>query len=158
MTTISITELPAFIENFSKGDATTRPLGIITNVFVTSGQVLRFLVWESGGRCVDDLLIAGAERYFDAEGNLRDDISEMEQQLADGSKVNASEYLAGRVADYTEREWPILFAVHNVYTPQMGGVARYIAREAGRPLVALLPPVSDPEATYPEYDIVVCDR
>lgn len=154
MINISITELPTLIEKFSKGDATARPLGIITNDFDTKIKVLSYLELESGGRRINDLMIAGAADYFDAEGNLRSDIAEMKQLLADGSKYEAARYLASRVAEYTEREWPVLFVVHNVYTPQMAGVAHYVAQETGRPLVALLPPTNDPATTYAAYDVV----
>ncbi len=158
MTTISITELPALVGKFSQSDGSAKPLGIITNDYDTKCAVLRYLEWESGSRRISDLLISGADKYFDAEGNILPGVENMEQQLADGSKYNAAEYLASRVADYTEPKRTLFYAVHNVYTPEMGGVARYIAREAGRPLVALLPPVKDPETTYADYEVVVCDK
>lgn len=158
MTTISITELPALVGKFSQADGSAKPLGVITINNDTMSAVRRCLEEVSGSRRINDLLIAGACEYFDAEGNLLPGVENMEQQLADGSKYNAAEYLASRVADYTDSRRTILFAVHNAYIPEMGGVARYIAREAGRPLIALLPPVKDPATTYADYQVIVCDK
>lgn len=158
MTIVSFAELPAQIVKFAKSDTSDKPLGIITNDFDTKKDVIRVLETDSEFRRINNLLIAGADKYFDAEGNLREDISVMEQQLADGTKVNAAKYLASRVADYAGQSNTLLYCVHDVFTPQMGGVARYIAREVALPLVALLPPVSDPTTTYGAYDLVVCEK
>lgn len=157
MTTISINELPVLVSKFLK-DAGSRPLGIITNYYDAKDAVRSFLEMEKGSRRINNVRISQDSIFFDAEGNLLPGVNTMEQKLESGRKVNAARYLASRVSEYNSDKLTFLFAVHDVFTPQMGGLARYIARKTGRPLIALLPPVRDPESTYVHYEVVVCEK
>lgn len=131
-------EIKSLVEALANGEKrSSMPIGIISDDL---DKVKKYLENVSGAKRINNLLIAGAAQYFDGEGKLVENIGEMEQQLADGTKYNAKKYLESRAADYAVDTNKLLYDVCYVYTSRMADVSRYIAYKAKKPLIFLLNP------------------